>query len=108
MAIEVKSLHVGQLGTGTAGNLYTVPSDKSAIIKCIRLVNTDTQSRTVNLYVKVGSTTQRIVPVDMSLAAGALAVDNGEITLAEGNEVQGDASTASKIDCVISGIERDA
>ena len=44
----------------------------------------------------------------MSLGAGQLAIDDQEITLGAADQILGDASVASKLDYVISGIERDA
>jgi hypothetical protein len=42
----------------------------------------------------------------MSIPAGALAVDDQEITMGPGDQILGDASVASKVDFVISGIQR--
>ena len=56
MGLTVKTLKDGQLGTTAKGVLYTVPDAKAAIIKNIRVVNTDTAERTFNLYyVKSGN-----------------------------------------------------
>ncbi len=98
-----------------AGPLYpsltpsdnTVPASKTTIVKSMRFVNTDTQARTINIYYK-RATSRLISPVNMTLGAGSLAIDDQEITMEAGDLIQGDASVASKIDYVISGIERDA
>src|SRR5437879_3727636 len=110
MAVTIKPLANAQLGTGAQGMLYTVPAGKAAIVKTQRFVNTDTVSRTMNLYyLKSGAgSAQRILPPNMSLAPSALVVEQDELTMAAGDQIQGDASVASKIDFVISGIERDA
>ena len=113
--MQIKSLYKAQLGT-TEVDLYPVPINKTAIIKGIRLVNTSSASVTVNLFVRraTGGTSYRILPKDVTLAPSAALVDDSEITL-EGlttlggeDRVRGLASAATAIDCVISGVERDA
>jgi hypothetical protein len=109
MALTIKNLFAAQLGTGANTTLYTVPTGKAAIVKNLRCVNRDTSQRTFNLYMKTAAgTAQLITPQNMVLPAGGLAVEENEVTLAAGDQIQGDASVASKVDCVISGIERDA
>ena len=109
MAIQIKALADGQLGTSADAALYTVATGKKAIVKGIRIVNTDTSARTVNLYFRHGSggTSRRIIPKDMALPAGASFVDDSEITLDAEDSIRGDASVASKLDYVLSGVERD-
>jgi hypothetical protein len=109
MALTIKNLANGQLGTGSQGSLYTVGTGKAAIVKNIRVANTDTSARTFNLWFKLsGGTARMISPSAMSLGAGQLAIDDQEITLGVGDQILGDGSVASKLDYVISGIERDA
>lgn len=108
MALQVKALANGQLGTTAFGDLYTTPASKTTIVKNIRVVNTDTSARTINLYYKrSGGTAKLVMPVNMSLGAGFLAVEEAELTMEAGDKIQGDASVASKLDYVISGVERD-
>ncbi|SRR6266851_6216971 len=112
MALTVKTLTDGQLGTTAQAILYTVPAGKATIVKNHRFVNRDTVTRTINLYYLrsggLNTTARFLLPSAMSLAAGALIVEENELTMAAGDVIQGDASVASKIDFVISGIERDA
>jgi len=109
MALTVKSLANGQLGTASQGTLYTVPSGRAAIVKNIRVANTDTSARTFNLWFKLSGGTARLISASaMSLGAGQLAIDDQEITLGAADQILGDASVANKLDYVISGIERDA
>ena len=71
MALTVKSLANGQLGTTSQGTLYTVPSGKAAIVKNIRVANTDTSARTFNLWFKLSGGTARLISASaMSLGAG--------------------------------------
>ena len=83
-----------------------------------RLVNTGVSAVTVNLFLKgaaLGSGAgggYRIIPKDMSLAPGAAFIDDSEVTLEYVSSslidiVRGYASSATTVDCVISGIERD-
>jgi len=109
MALTVKSLANGQLGTTSQGMLYTVPSGKAAIVKNIRVANTDTSARTFNLWFKLSGGTARLISASaMSLSAGQLAIDDQEITLGAADQILGDGSVINKLDYLISGIERDA
>ena len=112
MALTVKTLYDGQLGTTAKAILYTVPAGKAAIVKNIRLVNTDSSARTANVYylrATLSNTSARqVLPAAVSIAPGSLLIEDNELTMAAGDQVLGDGSVASKIDCVISGIERDA
>jgi hypothetical protein len=108
MAIQIVALKDGQLGTSADAELYAVPEDKTAIVKSIRIVNTDTSARTLNIYYrKSGSTSRRILPKDLSLPAGACFEDDLEITMEGEDSIRGDGSVASKLDYVISGVERE-
>ena len=112
MAIVIKNLGEGQIGPN-ADTVYdlpaAVPTGKAWIVKSVRLLNTDTVARTVNLYFfkSSGSAARQISPKDMVLGAGQLAIDDQEITLGAGDKIQGKASSGNKIDYVISGVERD-
>lgn len=101
-----KLLANGQLGTVTAGDLYTVPALTTAIIKTITLVNTDTAARLVNLYLlRSAGTARKIIPVSTSLAAGFSLETDEVYTLGAGDKVQGDADAALKLDFTINGVE---
>jgi hypothetical protein len=112
MAIVIKNLGEGQIGP-TDNVVYdlpgAVPAGKAWIVKNVRLLNTDTVARTINLYFlkSGGSTPRQISPKDMVLGAGQLAIDDQEITLGPGDKIQGKASSGNKIDYVMSGVERD-
>lgn len=105
MTITIKQLANGQLPNST-GDLYTVPAVTTALIKSITLVNTNTTTEAVNLYVlKASGTARRIIPKATSLAAGYLLVADDNYTLGAGDKIQGDTTTASKVDFVVSGVE---
>jgi hypothetical protein len=117
MAITIKSLYKGQLGS-SEGDLYGPGSGKAAIVKNIRLVNTGASPVTVNLFVKRAAAASgagggfRIIPKDLSLAAGAAFTEDSETTLefvsvSSIDFIRGYASAATTVDCVVSGVERD-
>ena len=98
-----KQLANGQLPV-SIGTLYTVPASTSTIVKSITLVNTDTVTRTVNLYISTG-TARRIIPKDLSLLAGESFRVDEVFTLEATHLIRGDASAASVVDYVISGVQ---
>lgn len=100
MALQIKQLGNGQL-PNTTQVLYTVPANQQAIIRSITLVNTDAGAIVVNLY----AAGRRIMEKDLSIAAGAFKLIDHVITLGAGDEIEGDAGTAVKVDYVISGVE---
>jgi hypothetical protein len=76
------------------------------VVLAVDLVNTDAAAKTVNLYFKEsGGTSRKIVPEDLSIDAGYHYQRTGKITMAEGDEIEGDASTASVVDYMIPGVE---
>lgn len=101
----IKSLADGQLGT-TKATLYTAPTSKQAVISTIRLVNTSSSAVKINLYFKAsGGTSRRLLPKDMEFGARFSAVLDDEITLEAADIIEGDATIASAVDYIISGIE---
>jgi hypothetical protein len=105
MTFTVQSLADGQLAA-SKGTIYTAPTGKQVIVKTIVLVNASAAARTVNLYVKPGSTSRRIIPKDMTLAAGnSLEFDN-ELTISDGDLIEGDADAATSVDYSIHGVEK--
>lgn len=106
MVFVYKSLAQGQL-PNAKGTIYTVPASTTAYIKSLKVVNTDSSARTVNIYVKrSGGTSRRIWPSAMSLAAGYVAEDEDIGGLSTGDIIEGDASAATVVDYTILGAER--
>jgi len=102
--LTIKQLAQGQL-PNSKGTLYTTPDLTQTVINSIVLVNTDSAARTVNLYLKHG-TSRRLIPVASILPAGASGYsDSDKLTLGAGDLIEGDASVASVVDYVISGWE---
>ena len=104
--ITIKLLANGQL-PDSKGDLYEVPEGKSTVIKSIIIVNTNTVAEAVNLYVlTLGGTARRIIPMDMSLGSKYSLIFDDGLTLGEEDTIQGETSTASKVDFTISGVEK--
>jgi len=100
-----KNLANGQLAT-TLANIYLVATATASIIKTVSIVNTNTTTETVNLYIlKSAGTARRIIPKDIMLDADFLLETDGTYTLGAGDSVQGNTTTASKVDYTISGTE---
>ena len=105
MTTVIKSLEDGQLPS-SKGTLYTVPAATQTIINRITLVNTNSSGETVNLYFKAsGGTSRRITPKNYTLAVDALFIMDDAITMEAADILEGDTTTAVKVDFVISGAE---
>ena len=102
MGVTLKDLGNGQLAAAKA-TLYTVPAATQAAAK-VTLVNTDSSTRTVNLYVNKTGTSRRICPKDLSLVAGSEFTSKVQ-TLETGDLIEGDASAATIVDYVVNGFE---
>jgi len=76
VSTTVTRLADGQLAA-TIGDLYTAAAAGIAVTSII-LVNTDSEARTVNLYLTPsGGTARRLIPKDLALAAGSMLVFDG-------------------------------
>ncbi len=111
MAVQVLSLTDGKLLQSPTTALYTSTSPLTTIVKSIRLVNTASSPRTVNLYFlkstgNPSTDKRRIAPCNMSLGGYASAVDDQELTMGAGDTIWGDASVDNDVHYVISGIQR--
>jgi len=87
--------------------LYNVPQNRKALIKSIVLRNVDTAvDYTIDLVLYANAVTfSRISPSEI-LAEHTTILDV-PIVCDPGTEIRGQAGTASKVTCVISGIEED-
>lgn len=102
MAVTLKDLGNGQL-PAAKGTLYTVPGATNAAARVL-LVNTDTVSRTVNIYTNKTGTSRRVSPKDLSMAAGEKWISE-VLTLEAADLIEGDASAATIVDYQINGFE---
>jgi hypothetical protein len=110
MAITVKQLRTANISPGNNAQ-YTVGSNKTAVVKSVRLVNkSTTASNTINLVLTVSSTDYQVSPLNLVLAAGAAYVEDAEITMEGGHALKASvaAGGSGSVDYVVSGIERDA
>jgi hypothetical protein len=114
MSVQIISLSTGALASAT-GAIYTGPGTLTTIIKSIRLVNKDSVPRAVNLYIKRfaavspnGDTTQRYIsPVNVTIPAGGLLIDDQEITLSASDVINADTNNVTAmVDYCIAGIQR--
>lgn len=105
MAYTAKPLGQGQLAN-SKGTLYTVPGATTTLITRGSLVNTTAGALTVNLYLKTAAgSSRRIIPKDLSLAAGASYDLRGGHVVDAGGLIEGDASSATSVDYFLSGLE---
>lgn len=105
MTVRIKSLADGQLAS-SKGTLYTVPTAKQTVINRIRLVNTNSTTETVNLYFKAsGGSSRNLIPVDTQLKAGYLLVMDDVVTMEAADVIEGDTTTVSKVNYIVSGAE---
>jgi hypothetical protein len=89
MALEIKLLGAGIFDPSSASPKKLladspVASGKAVIVKTVRLVNTCSAALAFDIYLTTGSTptdVARISPKSLSLAPGAMYVDDSEITL---------------------------
>lgn len=100
-----KVLYQGQLAAA-AGALYTVPANKHAYVKQFNIVNPDTVSHWVKLWVGGSADTNLILP-QRTLQAGETVVGEGLLTLEAAKAIQGQADVATKVTVTISGLEMD-
>jgi len=100
----IKALADGQLPAAPAA-LYTVPASTFTIIKTITISNTDSVTRTVNLYVNASGVNRRILPQNMPMPQNYTFLFGDELTLEAGDMIQGDASAAVVVDYTINGVE---
>lgn len=103
MADNYKVLAQGQL-SNVAGVLYTVPGGGMAIVSRIVLVNTDTGAHTATLFVNGTAAANEIMPATSINPADRI-TDEGRMTLAATNTIQGVADVASKVTYTIFGLE---
>lgn len=105
MPAVIKNLAEGTLPS-TTGSLYTVPASTSAVVLTINLVNSDSVTRTCNLYyLKSGSSQRLLTPENLSMDAGYQAPFKVKVTMAAGDSIRGDASAAAVVEYVVSGVE---
>jgi hypothetical protein len=106
VAATIKNLAEGQLPNSKT-TLYTVPALTSAVVLNVVCVNKDTVTRTHNLYYKKSGGTSRLLTAEnQQIQAKYKSTVEEKITMGAGDQIEGDASAATIVDYVISGVER--
>lgn len=103
MADTFKKLDQRQL-PAAAATLYTVPAGKSAIVRTIRVVNTDTVSRWFTLYQSGNGAANQIIGRTV-IGPQETFIDTGPLCLAAADTLQGVAEVAGVLTCTIGGVE---
>lgn len=103
MADTFKKLDQRQLAAAAA-TLYTTPAAKSAIVRTIRVVNTDTVSRWFRLYQSGSAAANQIIGTTV-LGPQETFIDTGPLCLAAGDTLVGVAEVAGMLTCTIGGVE---
>lgn len=85
----------------TAAALYTVPSGRTAIVRQISIVNSDSVTRTAFLYIGGSGVGNRWRRVDV--ASGVSSIDSAFGVLNPGDVLQGNASAANVLTVTIMG-----
>src|SRR5690242_14707364 len=110
MALTIKNLAASVVTTATQ-TLYTAPTSpvRSALVKNIMLTNIHTAAITLDLRIKSGGSSYHIAPPTLNVPPSATIVIDQEVTLGSGDliEVANVSNTASKIEYVLNGLERD-
>lgn len=100
-----KVLAEGQFAT-SKGTLYTVPGSTGAYVKSFNVYNTNAATQTVNVYLKPGSTSRQIVKLTLLQNESANLIDLvGSFNLEAGDLIEGDTTTTTALDYVITGVE---
>lgn len=100
-----KVLAEGQLAS-SKDTLYTVPASTTAYIKFFSCFNTNTTDETVIIYLKPASTSRKVGRAVLSANEQVRFIDKDEALILEtGDLIEGETTTASKVDYVILGVE---
>jgi hypothetical protein len=109
MALKIKVLGMGKLGTVQAAIYGPVPTGTAAILKSMRFVNPGTGTYTFNVFIKrAGDTARYLLARDKSIAPNEKVSDASEVTLEYNDSIEAYSGTSNTIEYVLSGIERDA
>lgn len=103
MALAYKQLAQAQ-ATTSAATLYAAPTATQAIIKGIRVVNTDTVPRWIKIW-NNGTTDADLILPQTSIPAGGWAEYDGTITMAAADTISIQGEVASKITFTVHGAE---
>lgn len=103
MADIFKQLDQRQLPAAVA-TLYTAPLSGSAIVRTIRVVNTDTVSRWFTLYQSGGGAANQIIGRTV-IGPQETFIDTGPVVLGANDTLRGVAEVAGMLTCTVGGVE---
>ncbi len=103
MSETYKCLAQGQVAA-SVGAILTVPSAKTWIVVEITFLNTDSSTRTLDVYIK-GTAAANQVKKGVSLAAGESLEFTGRMALEAGDIIYATCDSASKITYTAFGAE---
>src|SRR4249920_1435664 len=100
-----KVLAEGQFAS-SKGTLYTVPALTWAYVKAFFVYNTNAATQTVNVYLKPGATSRQIAKISLAQYESANIMEIvGAFNLEAADLIEGDTTTATALDYVITGVE---
>ena len=94
-----------QLGTSTT-TLFTVTSAHTFVVKQIIICNTDTVDRTVTLAIGSAATAANRIMSALPIGANDIMVFDTALVLLTGETLQGLSDTASKVNCTVTGWDK--
>lgn len=104
MTDTFKKLGQQVLAVATPVTVYTVPGATQAIVRHIRIVNTDTNSRTITLYDGGSGVGNTILPIT-TIPAGTVMEMDVFITMAAAGTLLATASAANFLVITLYGME---
>lgn len=105
MAYTGKILADGQVA-GAIGDMYQVPVATTAFVRSFTIYNTGVGVETVILYLDSGSGARVIARVALAANEGADILEGGQsLVLQAGVKIQGETTTATTVDFVLTGVE---
>jgi hypothetical protein len=93
----------GQFPAST-GSLYTVPASTQSIVRSIVIVNTDSTSHTINMFVNGAAAANQTLK-NRTLVAGERIELNAVHTLAASDQIQGNADTGAQVTFTMAVLE---
>lgn len=116
MAVQIKSLYVGELTLTTDATVYIAPDTAAAIVKTVRFVNKSASiaKLTVTFRKWVTGTTyteQPMLPLKVEVPPSQMLVADDELTMSAKDQIvaklETGLSSGAGVAFVVSGVERD-
>lgn len=105
-ANDIMQLHRGYLPTSAASPLWSPTASTDTMVKNIVLVNHGASAESVQLFIAAtGSPGNDATIFKASLNTGESAIFDGILNINAGDEMYGNADTASAVSIVVDGME---